>query len=92
MEVERRCMICRTVRPRSEMVRFVRTQLSKVELDLTQVLHGRGVHVCSNSSCIEEAFKKGRLARGLRVAVDPDDAERLRKRALEYLLSNGEWS
>lgn len=85
-------MICRTVRTRSEMIRFVRTQQSKVELDRTQSLQGRGAHVCRNRSCLEEVFRKGRLASGLRVPVDPGDAVGLRERALEYLLSNGEWS
>lgn len=74
------------------MVRFVRTKTGKVELDLTQTLQGRGAHACCSISCIEELFRRGRLASGLRVSVDPDDAERLRRRTLEYLLSSGERS
>lgn len=92
MEVERRCMVCRTARPRSELVRFVRTQTGKIDIDLSLGMQGRGAYVCRNNSCMEEVFRKDRLARGLRAEADPEHAAPLRRRALEYLLSKDKWS
>ena len=65
----RTCVGCGKERPRGELVRVVRTPSGEILLDRTGRLPGRGAYLCPNRSCLEQAAKKKRLARTLRVAV-----------------------
>lgn len=52
----RMCLACRTSKPKSEMIRVVKTPMGFV-IDPTGKLNGRGAYVCNNAECIEKCVK-----------------------------------
>ena len=78
---QRTCIACRSTEAKRGLVRVVRTPAGRVELDATGKKNGRGAYVHETRSCWDEALKKDRLARALKVAVPADDMERLQEHA-----------
>jgi predicted RNA-binding protein YlxR (DUF448 family) len=66
--VLRRCVSCRALRDRSLLWRLIRLPGGGIALDHGM---GRSAYLCRSHSCLEEARRRRRLARGLRCAV-PD--------------------
>jgi uncharacterized protein len=60
----RKCIGCRAVRPKSELLRFVKEASAHVEFDLDGTLKGRGFYLCPNEKCLGLAYanKKTRAA------------------------------
>lgn len=87
---QRRCAACRTRRPKAELLRFARVTgaagaAAGVEFDGNQRKPGRGAYTCPDERCIERGLAKGGVGRTLKVAIRQDEAERLSRRAVEYL-------
>jgi predicted RNA-binding protein YlxR (DUF448 family) len=72
------------------LVRVVRTPEGRVELDPTGKKNGRGAYVHESRECWDEALKKERLARALKVAVPAEDMERLRAHAADLTAAPGQ--
>ncbi len=62
--------MCRATRPKSDLIRIVRTPDGHVDLDPSGRRNGRGAYVCEDHRCWHEAVKGGILARQLRVLPD----------------------
>jgi predicted RNA-binding protein YlxR (DUF448 family) len=77
----RTCIACRSTEAKRGLVRVIRTPEGRVELDATGKKNGRGAYVHETRACWDEALKKDRLARALKVTVPADDMERLREHA-----------
>ena len=69
---ERQCVACRTLKPRSELIRLVRLPSGDVAIDPTTKLHGRGAYVCRERPCIERAAKARSFNKALRRNVPED--------------------
>lgn len=54
---QRRCVVCRQVKDKSELLRVVKSS-SKVAIDLTGKQDGRGAYVCKSSACVELLCKR----------------------------------
>jgi len=76
---QRTCIGCRTVRPKRELIRVVRTPQGEIVLDPTGKQSGRGAYMCPDAACMEQALKKKQLERALEVAITPETIERLRE-------------
>ncbi len=66
---ERTCISCRSVSPKRQLVRIVRTPEGSVEVDPSGRRPGRGAYLCSAGACWEQALKKGALSRALKVQL-----------------------
>jgi predicted RNA-binding protein YlxR (DUF448 family) len=75
---QRTCVACGRVSAKREFVRIVRTTENRVLPDPTGKKPGRGAYLCQQPSCWEQAIKKGRLERSLKVSILSEDAEGLR--------------
>ena len=64
----RRCIACRQVRHKSELLRIVKTS-DKVSIDTTGKLDGRGAYVCKSLECAESLKKRRNLDRVFRAKV-----------------------
>jgi predicted RNA-binding protein YlxR (DUF448 family) len=80
---QRTCVGCRTVRPKRELVRIVRTPEGRVVVDETGKQSGRGAYLCPEASCWERAVSKGQLSRALRVNLTEETRARLREYAAD---------
>ena len=65
-------MACRTVRPKRELVRIVRTPAGEVVADPSGRAAGRGAYICRSPGCLDRAITKGALSRALKTPL-PDD-------------------
>ncbi|MBI3998553.1 MAG: YlxR family protein [Armatimonadetes bacterium] len=75
---QRQCVACRTMGPKRELVRVVRTPAGDVRVDTTGKVSGRGAYICPTADCAEIAVREGRLQHALDVPVPPAVVEELR--------------
>ena len=77
-EVERLCVVTRTVRPVADMIRFVVGPDGQAVPDLKNKLPGRGLWVTASRDTLGEAVKRKAFARGFKreVRVPADLVER----------------
>ena len=57
----RRCVVCRQVRSKSELVRVVKTSSGEISLDETKKIFGRGAYVCKSPTCAATLKKRRNL-------------------------------
>jgi uncharacterized protein len=74
---QRSCVACRTAKDKRELVRVVRLPTGAIEVDPTSKKPGRGAYLCRQVACWEEALKRGRLSKALRVALTEESREGL---------------
>lgn len=60
-------------------MRIVRAEDDFVRWDPTGCSPGRGAYVCSEKVCLDQAVKRSRLERALRISVGPPEVDRLRR-------------
>jgi uncharacterized protein len=72
---QRTCVGCRTVMPKRQLVRIVRTG-DRVLVDPTGKLAGRGAYLHDSRSCWETGLK-GSLAHALKAELTAEDREAL---------------
>ena len=58
---ERMCVACRSVKPKSELLRIVRAPSGEIKIDLTGKAAGRGAYVCDNEDCVRRCVKQKSL-------------------------------
>jgi predicted RNA-binding protein YlxR (DUF448 family) len=75
---QRTCIGCRTVRPKRDLIRIVRTPAGEILLDPTGKQSGRGAYLCPDTACMEQALRKKQLERALEAAITPEIIDRLR--------------
>lgn len=68
----RQCVGCCERKPKSELLRVLRTPEGEIVLDRTGRKNGRGAYVCASTKCFSKARKSGRLASHLECAI-PDE-------------------
>ncbi|MBQ2770227.1 MAG: YlxR family protein [Clostridia bacterium] len=75
----RMCVACRTMRPKKELVRIVRTPEGEVLADTTGRMNGRGAYVCRDPECLKKAIKIRALERALETRVEESLYETLKE-------------
>lgn len=66
---QRKCTGCQVMKNKSELVRVVKIDDNKFELDLTGKKNGRGAYICKSKDCLEKAQKSRGLERSFKSAV-----------------------
>lgn len=74
---QRMCIACRQSRPKSELLRAVRTPDGQVLVDRTGKMNGRGAYLCPDKACLQKAIRSNALFRTLQVQVDDDMIKQL---------------
>ena len=78
---QRTCIACRTVRPKRELVRIVRTPEGVVTVDETGKRSGRGAYLCRQRGCWETALARQQLERALKATLTAETEAQLREYA-----------
>lgn len=68
----RMCSGCRESKPKSELIRVVRTPEGNIIVDKTGKVSGRGAYLCKNEECFKKSVKSKALSRALEVNIDDD--------------------
>ena len=69
---QRQCLGCREMKPKSELVRVVRSPEGTVSLDLRGKAPGRGAYVCRSADCLKKALRSKAIGRSLGAEIPPD--------------------
>lgn len=64
---QRTCVACRVTDAKRALVRLVRTDAGRVEVDLSGKRNGRGAYLCRQPACWDLALKRRMLQRTLRI-------------------------
>lgn len=68
----RQCLGCNEHKPKSEMIRVVRSPEGEISLDTRGKKSGRGAYICHSVSCLNKARKSRRIERALECDI-PDE-------------------
>ncbi|MEO1133593.1 MAG: YlxR family protein [Cyanobacteria bacterium J06639_1] len=77
----RRCIACRSLRPRQELLRVVRDAASAV-VRIDEGM-GRSAYICPCPSCLQVACQKRRLHKALRTPIPEAIHEQLQRRSCQ---------
>ena len=72
----RRCVACRQVRHKSELLRVVKTSSSEISVDEADKIFGRGAYVCSES-CAATLKKRHGLDKTFKCKVPAEVYEKI---------------
>lgn len=75
----RQCVGCGEMKPKSELVRVVKTSEGEISLDRTGKKNGRGAYICDSAACLAKAQKARRFERAFSSAVPSEVYETLEK-------------
>ncbi len=75
---ERTCVVCRSKRPKQELVRLVRASSGSIAPDSAGRAPGRGAYLCRASACWDAAATGGQLSGALKTSFSNRDREQLR--------------
>ena len=76
---ERMCLGCRTVHPKKDMIRVVRSPENVYSVDMTGKSPGRGADICRNEECFRRAEKEHGFERAFKSKMEAAIYETLRK-------------
>lgn len=73
----RQCMGCREQKPKSELLRVVRSPEGIISLDFRGKASGRGAYICRSQECLKKAVKSRALERSLETPIPREIYEQL---------------
>lgn len=76
----RTCIGCQEKKPKRDLLRIIRTPDGVVEIDETGKKSGRGAYLCYDKTCFQEAIKKKRLGKALKIELSIVIVQELEKR------------
>ena len=65
----RMCCVCRSMKPREQLLRVVRTPDGVIRVDPDGKADGRGCYVCRQTACIQKGVKMRFVNRAFRCEV-----------------------
>ena len=66
--VFRMCAVCREKRPKSELLRIVKSPDGKIYIDEEGKRDGRGMYICRDKDCCEKAAKRRVVEKAFKTA------------------------
>lgn len=84
----RQCLGCRTMFPKRELIRVVRSPEGELSLDFKGKAPGRGAYLCPNPECLKKARKARAIERAFEMSVPDEVYEALEKRMEEETHGN----
>ena len=79
---ERMCVGCGKMKPKTELVRVVKTAEGEISLDRTGKKNGRGAYICDSAECFLKAQKARRFEKAFRGTVPQEVYEALERELL----------
>lgn len=69
---ERQCLGCRQMKPKTDLIRVLRTPEGEICIDKTGKMNGRGAYICDSKDCLSKAVKSKGLERSFKVEIPSD--------------------
>ena len=70
LQPQRTCAVCRTVHPKRDMERIVRTTDGRAVTDPSGRTPGRGTYVCADPACVANPRRDQAIARSLGLTAE----------------------
>lgn len=80
----RQCGGCGEMRPKSELVRIVRSPEGEISLDLTGKKNGRGSYICRSVNCFNMAVKRKSFERAFGQKLTEETVKAVEKELSDY--------
>lgn len=78
-KIFRKCIACNQLKPRNELIKITfNKSLDEVKVNPDSKFFGRSVYICRSFDCFNNAFKKGKLYKILRVKESDILKEKIR--------------
>lgn len=74
---ERMCTGCLSHRPKTELIRVVKSPDGEISIDKTGKKSGRGAYICNDVECLKKARKSRRLNKAFECEIPGEIYERL---------------
>ncbi len=71
---DRKCAACGKITDRNELIKITRDAHYNVFVNPDTKIFGRSAYLCYNKTCVENAFKKNKLQKSLKVSI-PDEVK-----------------
>lgn len=75
----RKCIACRKIRPKNEMLRIARLPDGTYHIDQTNVADGRGAYLCNSLECIKHTIQKKSLHQAFKTKVPEECYDALQR-------------
>ena len=75
----RMCTGCGEMKPKTELVRVVRSPEGEISYDPTGRKNGRGSYICKNRECFDKAVKKKAFERAFGVKLSEEVIKSIRE-------------
>ena len=75
----RQCGGCGEMKPKSELVRVVKSPDGEISLDLTGKKNGRGSYICKSKDCFQKSLKRKSFERAFGMKIPEQIAENILK-------------
>lgn len=75
---QRTCIGCNTKKEKRELIRVVKSNDGKIQIDRTGKANGRGAYLCDDLTCLEKAIKTKRLEKVFETKIEEEIYESLR--------------
>lgn len=79
----RQCLGCRTMFPKKELIRVVRSPEGELSLDFKGKASGRGAYICLNADCLKKARKSRAIERAFSMQVPEEVYQALEQKMEE---------
>lgn len=73
----RRCVSCREVKHKSELLRIVKNSDENFEIDLSGKMQGRGAYICKSVICANNAKKRKQLDKSFKKNIPAEVYEKI---------------
>ena len=78
----RRCVVCRQVRHKSELLRVVKNSAGKISIDETGKVPGRGAYICKSSECVATLSKRRNFDKIFKVKLPSELYDMIKEKVL----------
>ena len=75
----RKCTGCGEMKPKTELVRVLKTADDQIVIDSTGRMNGRGAYICHSSDCLKKAIKTKSIERSLGIGISESIYDELKK-------------
>jgi len=73
MTILRKCVGCNQLKPREDMIKITKAHfIDEVIVNPDSKTFGRSAYLCYNQNCIEQALKKKKINRALKINTSVD--------------------
>ena len=75
----RKCIGCGEMKPKSELIRVVKSPEGEISLDKTGRKNGRGAYICNSVECFNKAIRKKAFDRAFGVSLSDELKDSIRE-------------